>query len=280
MGWETTRIIRVYPKSKPSSFSIQKFCDQISKTARGLDSQILWYKNKTENCFDLKFNTSKASGDLVYNLKEVHLWEIRAHDSGGTGICFYNTEIPSTGSPYFKSAQFGFDKMLIRGTSNAIQEYCELVGLKQSEMHLEGSNGVLNIDLKLKGFYECDNYYPTRNEKDKGQRISRINKEEFLKLRGDSCWIEKIKVNGYPDLNLNEFHELVYGDNMFFSLLLGLEKIEFYYNNRCTKRIQWQSKNNTDQGWWMQSSADSWDNCLNPNWLAFRNNLKLKEYED
>ncbi|MFK7772362.1 MAG: hypothetical protein AB8F94_09485 [Saprospiraceae bacterium] len=271
MGWDTTRIIRLFPKSKLSHFDIVRFCKHIVNTSRGL-THILWSKNEIENCFDIKFESSKSSGELDFDHKKVDVWELISHENGGTGIGFYGQDNSYQNRPLYSTADFFFDKLQVSGKKEGVNTFYEIIGFQNK----------LNQDfILIDGKYKGGSQYPTNplgNSKE--GKVSEVEINELLELRGMTCWIDSFDKQNNLELDLNGFLEFVNGD-VFENYFSGLDQIEFYYKNRCVKQIKWMSRKNDEHGMWNHSSSDWWDNCANPNWIEYRkSNLKSNENFD
>ncbi len=265
MGWETTRILRIYPKEKFGRFDIVKFCENIARTASGLSSHVLWFKNVAENCYDLKFNSSKSTGDLKYDPKLADIWELKSADQGTTGIGCHHLPQWQEGEYFFDIAQFKFDHINIKGSPDGIGQLLETIGYPTSEYDPTQEHFILD----LPGHYEASNYYNTipitHHPK---SRVAKINQAEFLGLSGDTCFIEKIETHTENPIDLHDFLVFVNEDN-YENYFKGLDTVEFQYNDRIVKRIQWISGKDEIRGGWIHSSADWWDNCMNKNWLGY-----------
>ena len=74
-------------------------------------------------------------------------------------------------------------------------------------------------------------------------------------------------------IKLKEFLGLIeeYADENMFD---GLESIEFLYNKRVVKKLEWTESYNEHidetRNHWELQTADFWDNCVNPSWVKFR----------
>lgn len=261
MGWETTRIIRIYPKNKSNDFSIVKFCKNIADTATGLTTHVLWSNNRLENCYDIKFESSKSAGELEFDSKEVDVWEIKSYDYGGTIIGFYNKENNSSNSISFRKAEFFFDEIKLDGTKRGVDAFLEVTSLKKDHKQ---------EPIRINGKYHAGNHYQTipLNNNVKG-KTAQVDIDELLKLKGDCCWIDSFLQSKSLKIELDNFLEFVNGD-VYENYFPGLDKIEFYYKNRCVKKIKWMPTKGYENGMWFHSSSDWWDNCANINWIEYQ----------
>lgn len=258
MGWETTRIIRLYPKCDAINIDIVEFCQNIAKTATGLTTHVLWSNNKIENCYDVKFESSKSAGELKFNKNEIEVWEIKSFDYGETIICFHNQENNFTNSVLFKKAEFFFDEIKLEGVKNGVDSFLEIANLRN--LWKQGC-------IKVSGKYNAGNHYQTVPLSNESKvRVAEVDLSELLMLRGNYCRIDNFVKNKKLKTDLADFIEFVNGD-IYENYFPGLDEIKFYYKNRCVKKIKWMPLNDYEQGAWVHSSSDWWDNCANTHWL-------------
>lgn len=265
MGWETTRIIRLYPNVGLDEFDIIEFCNHIANSASGLSTHVLWVKNDVEKCFDIKFESSKSSGQLLFDSSLEDIWEIKPFDYGETTISHYVQKKNRYERVYKSIAFFKFDVIRLFGTIDSFDQFLEFTDIKKEK----------NKDvIHSVGKYTGGNHYqliPLKQHK--SEQVVQVKMSEFLLLRGDNSWIERIELLDSPQINLNKYFEFINRD-VFENFFKGLDMIEFHYKSRCVRQIRWRPHKSYENGSWNHQSSDWWDNCTDVNWINFQQKRK------
>lgn len=285
MGWDTTRVLRFYPKDGVlGSINIERIVEEINATAKSLSNEIVYSKNTFENCYDLKFNSSKLSGEFSFSQETTEVWDLISFEEGETRIGNISemTEFKNT---YYKTALFTFDEIVINGVPEKLTSFFEKYFPLYSAPALKEviDNRGTQVVMSTNGIYTSNNQHDTGGsvKKRKGKKpIRAISQDEFY---------EQCEVNGlmeeivHSEESLIELEELI----TFFKNIecenpyKYLSSISFNYKNKEVKSVKWIEQENkyTNQKrkYWEFKSADSWRNCVNPLWNEFR---KIKTDEN
>lgn len=280
MGWNTTRNLRFYSKNNDiGSINIESIIEEISNTARSLCSEIVYSKNDHENCYDLKFNSSKLSGRLIFNRATTEVWDLLSFEDGPTQIGNI-TEMTGFDNSYYETALFTFDEIILKGEQKQLESICKefFPEKKHVNPHIKKIDSDTEFSLKLTGLYKANNQHDTGNNKRRQKTkktSSLVSDSEFQGyFTVDNLFEEIIRVES--DLSkLREFLQYLEefeNENPFE----GLERISFRYKGQNVKEVQWIEWENqyTDRKrtYWNYCSGDGFRNCINPKWSEFSAN--------
>lgn len=282
MGWETTRNLRFYPKNgNLDSIDIASIIEGIIKTARSLSSQIVYSIDDHEKCYNLKFNSSKLSGEVVFDKNKVEVWDLLSFEDGGTNIGNISTMADFKNS-YYEIALFTFDQIKVRGKQSKLdffyKEFLPYYEYLLSE-HIMTRNEY-EATINMIGFYTANNQHNTGNSKRRKKRkefVCLVTENEFQENYTASGLFEDVIMNRNRGLKINELIQFL--DNFEYeNIFEGLESIDFLYENRMVKKVEWMEwqdkKTNPKKGHWQYRSSDWWDNCVNPKWKDFKEKKK------
>lgn len=59
--------------------------------------------------------------------------------------------------------------------------------------------------------------------------------------------------------------------------LLNAETIEFFWQGRCVRKFEYCHHMESNDYWWAEYNLDYWDNSVNPEWLAYKQEIGLEE---
>jgi len=278
MGWDSTRILKFYPKNgNLESINIEAIVDEISASVRSLCNEIVYSKNNYENCFDLKFNSSKLSGEFTFNKQTTEVWDLLSFEEGGTQIGNISemTEFENT---YYQVALFTFDEILISGNpgklSSFFEEYFPSYKYLASKNKFETRDNIVNINVS--GFYTANNQHDTgkaKRRKKYKQPICLISQEEFHEQYEVNGLFEDVIPSQGNWINLKKL--LMFFDNIEYeNPYESLKSISFNYKNHEVKKaewVEWENEYTNQKGsYWKFLSGDGWANCVNPFWKEYK----------
>jgi hypothetical protein len=247
-----TRIIRIYSKTEMEKINIEEITKKIVATATMSD--LYYYANMKEGCYDIKFESKRAGGEINLDYDKFDVWEIREHD-------IFHNEIKH--NP--KNLTFGFDEIHFDSTNEILnQEFFKyFMELKSSGKAIE-KNGILIMNES--GSYYSGIYYDIEFE-DSKERIREVDLETFLEPRGETANVDGIMGNENITKGLDKFNYFAFHnqhDPDVFSLYEGFNSIKFLWEGRLVNIAY-----KTDT-YWSGKNSDWWDNCLLPEWIKFR----------
>ncbi|MDF1698650.1 MAG: hypothetical protein P1U56_22550 [Saprospiraceae bacterium] len=235
---------------------IEKITKRIVKTATMSD--LYYYKNKQEECYDIKFQSKRAGGEIDLDYDKFDVWEIREN------LIFHNglKHPPETST-------FGFDEIHFDSTNEIINQefFPYLMELKSNGKAVE-KDGILIV--KESGSYHTGIYYDIEF-KDSKERIREADLSTFLKPRGEIANIAGIIDNENIAKDLDRFDYFAFcnpHDQDVFKLYGGFKSITFLWKNRPVN-IAYKTET-----YWSGKNSDWWDNCLLPEWIDFRKKRK------
>ncbi len=251
-----TRIIRIYSKTTMEEIDIEKITKRIVETATMSD--LYYYKNNEERCYDIKFESKRAGGEIDLDYEKFDIWEIRENE------IFHNETKYN-----FLNVTFGFDEIHFDSTNEMLnQEFFKyFMELKSTGKAIE-KDGILII--KESGSYHSGIYYDIEFN-DSKERIRQVDINTFLEPRGDTANFDGILDNENIAKDLDRFDYFAFQnphDQDLFELYDGFNSIKFLWKNRIVN-IAYKTET-----YWSAKNSDWWDNCLLPEWTKFRKKRK------
>lgn len=279
MGWEATRQLRLYPKDgRLEHVDIESIVWHIENTARSLSSEVIYAINDAQNCFELKFNSSKLSGDIIIDTNLIRCWDILSYEEGGTLIGEVTQDLSS-----YNVALFAFDEVAIIGEQAKLKDfYDEFIPIfNRASLKKKFVRSNTGMRIIMAGYYSATNQHDTGNSSRRAktkEKSKLIRLEEFREIYPvNDLFVDVIPRAGKIHLEkLNNYFNQLETVNDYE----GLKSILFFYKNRLVKSVKWteweDEFTNKSGAYWSFHSADSWQNCINPNWIEFRNEQHLQ----
>jgi hypothetical protein len=284
MGWDSTRRLKLFPiNGDINSINIEEVLKKIDESSRSLSSQIVCSINHQDCCIDISFNSSKLSGDVDVNTSTTVLWDLLSFEESPTliGEVSHQKEVDSIN---YETAVFAFDQIFIKGNQSSLVSFYDKYFPKwkyyaSKEKFIQSDEHSI---LKIKGFYTACNQTDIGDEARRLKLNERINKQTNNHELGYQLYetnriIEELIPDEHCPFLIQKFINLT-RKFQYENKFEGIDSIEFYYKSRKIKVIEWlewEDKGTGRKGaLWNHWSADSWNNCVNPSYLEFKQKRK------
>lgn len=262
--------IRIFPQKRKQmeKEEVLKRISLMKKESRIYEEIRLFYPEDwsfVEIHFTLKWSSSVED---FFPVEEYDIWVINAMELGFIDSINFHTKKEKDWEVFGNVALYAFDKIVMYGEINKMNSPPNDFGLYLRDVPHLGFNGGYIVDRK--GYYTSNNFF--YGNKGTADKISvKPISSEFLRR------IENNEGEG-------NFHDFIFrGENTKFienfyrisqevakeNPFPFIEKIEFYYKDRLTNRIEWMKHKDIDWWEWKHISNDGFHNCCNPEYFAY-----------
>jgi len=258
-----TRTVRIYPKNKGDKLNKEAICKSVVDTAL-LDNELNMLNDDTKDYLDLCFSSKRGNADFGLDLSTVDIWEIQGGD--GTRICLNANKIVEGHGLFF----FRFDEIEIKGEITKLDDLIKDIFPRFNSKYQKFPMKKIEDRYfhNVHGIYSSGCYYEIGNV---DNRINKLNRDEFLKLKGEYNSFEGCLTSSYQVENLTKvyqrFRDLDTTVNSKEEFYLGLDYLQLNYNGRAVFQIKSNFENPYHR--WIYKSSNWWDNCILPKWIKY-----------
>lgn len=223
--------------------------------------------HESENALDIQFGSGKNYHTEDYILenpelyKDYYVWERRSNESGGSDRIhkYYFCQEKGFVDDIGENCKYGFDKIKIIGSD--LEKYFSDFLIAQIEngieLAIEGTYFSVN-DRSFQDLIEDSEYYGPCLGYDSGYIAPQFCEDGYIisiKPPELGKVLEKLKT---CQISSSE-----------------IESIEFFWKGKIVNKQQW-GVNELGHQDWLIYQGDNWDNCLNENFLKFRQDYHSK----
>lgn len=282
MATIVTKIIRVYPKNERiENIDCQKICSHLANSATELWEKVIYFINQNENCLDIKYKSRRGTGELGIE-DEIQNYDIWITACGDNTDGFQVTSNENQSENKYGINLYKFDEIKILGQhEKLIRDFYPMFFYfgKEEKTPPYFLSKAIEKQFDNEISFNQAGVYTASNDYDIGKKHSLVpelvSEEEFVKLRGESSFIENFLFypSHYYGLEsllktvFDEGNQNQYGSDGIDNLIA----IQFFYRKRVVKELKW------EKSFWKFSSSDWWDNCISPEWIEYKTRKKTDE---